>query len=163
MKEQDRLKKIRDFLLSEKKATWKQIKEATGIQDKELSYDLKNLIKKEEIEAEKDMKDRRITWYKLKDKNMVMAEVKRYETTEFILNMEKPAYYEVKGRKGNVNILLSTFYESEKAVTEKERLKTKKMVDTWVRQIKPGVGLLQPLKFKKIAVIFAFEKEGVKA
>lgn len=156
------MKKIRDVLLEKKKVTWKELRESTGIADKELSYDLKKLEANFEITWEKDRKDRRVTWYMLKNKNKALAETKRYETTEFILGMKEPDYYEVKGTKGRMNILLSCFFESEEPVSEQDRSKTKRMFDTMMKQMKPGMILLEPHKFKKMTMVFAFERQGVK-
>ena len=62
MKENERLKKIRDLLLQQQKANWNYILEKTGIQSKELSYDLMKLIRNGEITTEQDTKTRRTTW-----------------------------------------------------------------------------------------------------
>lgn len=84
MREDERLKKIRDLLLQHSKANWTCIAEKTGIQSKELSYDLMKLIRNGEISTEQDTKDRRITWYILKDQKKALAESKRFESIEFI-------------------------------------------------------------------------------
>jgi hypothetical protein len=87
MKRQDRLKKIRDYLLAQKKANYTKIKNAIEIQDKELSDDLKYLIEKGEVTARKELSDRRKTWYSLKDRNVTLAESRRFEAIEFIKNL----------------------------------------------------------------------------
>jgi len=87
MKENERLKKIRDLLLQQQKANWTYILEKTGIQSKELSYDLMKLIRNGEITTEQDTKTRRTTWYILKDQDKALAESKRFESIEFIQSL----------------------------------------------------------------------------
>jgi DNA-binding MarR family transcriptional regulator len=94
MKEKERLNKIRECLVQSKRASWTDISNATRIQPKELSYDLKKLLGSREITTEHDTKDRRKTWYMLTDKKRTKAEIKRYEATEFIFSLKNPLYLE---------------------------------------------------------------------
>jgi DNA-binding MarR family transcriptional regulator len=115
MKEKERLHEIRSYLIQREKATWTEISNATRIQPKELSYDLRKLLDKREITTEQDAKDRRKTWYTLSSKKKTEAETKRYETTEFILGLKNPLYREVPLeetlRKLRLHAKLGFFFE----------------------------------------------------
>src|SRR3990170_8829339 len=106
MKENERLKKIRDLLLQQQKANWTYILEKTGIQSKELSYDLMKLIRNGEITTEQDTKTRRTTWYILKDQDKALAESKRFESIEFIQSLGP-----------ELNFILSKRFDSAKALS----------------------------------------------
>jgi len=97
MKQQERLKKIREFLISNEpeEVTWTEISTATKILPKELASDLRKLIEKGEITSRQDTRDRRKTLYRLRDKSKANSEVERYETTEFILGLKNPLYLEI--------------------------------------------------------------------
>ena len=79
--------KIQDYLLQQSKATWTEISEATNIQPKELSSDLKKLLDKKVLLTEQDRTDRRKTWYWLKDRNKALAESKRFEAIDSISSL----------------------------------------------------------------------------
>lgn len=161
MKEEDRLKKIRDLLLQWKKANWTKILEETGIQSKELSYDLMKLIRNREITTEQDTKDRRITWYMLKDVNKAQAESRRYETTEFIENMKEPISYETKRKIGRYTILISAFGETQTADRQEEQTKLQQTLDKALKNLpKDNLMGLEAFDFLKLAIVFAYQKEG---
>ena len=111
MKVKERKKKIRDLLLELKTASWSDIQTKTKIQPKELSYDLKDLLNKKEITAEKDTKDRRKTWYKLVDDDKTKAESSRYEVIEFIESLKDPFSIELKAKEGPYKTYQSIFLE----------------------------------------------------
>jgi DNA-binding MarR family transcriptional regulator len=113
MKEEERFRKIRDFLLEHKEATWTEIQKHTNIQSKEISNDLKNLINKGEIICEKRMKDRRKTWYMLKDERKTHTEKKRYESIKFIEDLNDPIYNEKSFPKKDYEISVSWFLEGK--------------------------------------------------
>jgi hypothetical protein len=93
-KEPERLNKIRGYLLEHKKATWTEISTATRIQPKELCGDLRKLLDKREVVCEQDTKDRRKTWYELSNERRSNAEVERFKTIEFLLNLKNPEFDE---------------------------------------------------------------------
>jgi len=110
MREEERLKKIRDVLLKRKKATWTEIQKETTIPSKELSYDLKKLLRKGEVIAEQDMKDRRKTWYMLQDEKKALTESKRFECIEFIQSMGPDVNFaEAKATKHGIHCQCSVF------------------------------------------------------
>jgi hypothetical protein len=96
MKQKQRLNKIRTYIIQQKKATWTEISNATRIQPKELSGDLKHLLNRNEVTCEQDTKDRRKTWYMLRDEKRSNAEVERFKAIEFLLSLENPRFMENK-------------------------------------------------------------------
>ena len=124
MKEKERLHEIRDFLIQQEKATWTEISNATRIQPKELSYDLRKLLNNKEITTEQDAKDRRKTWYMLSSKKKTEAETKRYETTEFILSLKNPVYIESRFedtlKKFRIQGKTGIFFEETENIKAKE-------------------------------------------
>jgi len=162
MREDERLKKIRDLLLQQSKANWTCIAEKTGIQSKELSYDLMELIRNGEISTEQDTKDRRITWYILKDQKKALAESKRFETIEYIRNLGPDVNFaETEISEGKYHAKLGVF--TNRKDVSKETLENvassmaKMLFPLLFAQIK-----LENLKIKssfKNAYIMALEKE----
>ena len=61
-----------------------------------------------------------------------------------------------------MNILMSCFFESQERVSEEDFNETKKKFDTMLKGIKVGATLLETHEFSKIAMAFAFERQGVK-
>jgi len=118
MKENERLRKIRDFLLRKKRAIWTDIQKNTGIQPKELSYDLKELLKRGEIICEQNMHDRRKTWYMLKDERRTHTELRRYEAIKFIENLSNPSFKEEAKKVEDYEVVMSWFFEG----TDKKKL-----------------------------------------
>lgn len=103
--------------MQQEKATWTDISNATKIQPKELSYDLRKLLDNREITTEQDTKDRRKTWYMLRSKKKALAEIRRYETTEFILGLKNPSYdeviHEIPYKKFKMCMKIGTFVEGK--------------------------------------------------
>ena len=124
MKGKERLHEIRNYLMQQEKATWTEISNATRIQPKELSYDLRKLLDKREITTEQDAKDRRKTWYILSNKKKTEAETKRYETTEFIHNLKEPVYLESHFKdtlkKFKIHGMTGIFFEETESVSGKD-------------------------------------------
>ena len=111
MRAKERKMLILKMIQKLKKASWSEIHQVTNIQSKELSYDLKDLLLDDKIIAEKDIRDRRKTWYKLVDKDKTKAELTRYETVEFIESLEEPFSIELKAEEGGYKTIQSWFME----------------------------------------------------
>ena len=167
MKEKERLKKTRDFLFEHGKATWTDISKETGIQSKELASDLKKLLKNE-ISVEQDSKDRRKTWYMLRDKDRTHAESKRYEVVENIENLKEPLFVEVEAEKDGFKVLASYFFEGpiisiarksfdldrdiKRPMQEALEQVTKQAVEIMRTQ-----DILEPPVFTKFVTVWAYE------
>ena len=124
MKEDLRLKKIRDYLLKNEKATPTQIGKGTNIrQSKQLSADLQKLNEQKEITWEPDPKDRRKKWYSLKNRERSIAESKRYDSLKFIENLKDPFYYEATVQEDGYRVLLSYFMEGPAISGEDQDIK----------------------------------------
>ncbi|NIO38545.1 hypothetical protein GTO27_12740 [Candidatus Bathyarchaeota archaeon] len=164
MRKEDRLKRIRDVLLQQEKATWTEIHEKTKISTKELSYDLKELLDSKEITCEQDTKDRRRTWYMLKDKQRAFMESRRYDTTDFIMSMKEPIFQERQIKKDPYKALISIFGEAPSLDRKKERDYLKQFLDELPLELAMGAvglkGIFEKHKIEKFALVFAFEKEG---
>lgn len=111
LKAKERKIKILKLIQKLKKASWSEVQKETGIQSKELSYDLKELLKNNKIIAEKDIGDRRKTWYKLVDNDQTKAELNRYEVIDFIESLKDPFFLELKAEEGPYKVLQSWFLE----------------------------------------------------
>jgi DNA-binding MarR family transcriptional regulator len=162
MREDERLKKIRDLLLQQSKANWTCIAEKTGIQSKELSYDLMKLLRNGEITTEQDTKDRRITWYMLKDQKKALAESKRFESIEFIRSLGVDVNFaEAEAKDKEFRSKCSVFTNDE--ALSKEVLQ--KVADDMAKGVLLGLRAkitMEKLKIKpsfKNAYIITLEKE----
>ena len=119
MKQQERLKRIREFLISNepREVTWTEIFTATKILSKELASDLRKLIERGEVTSRKDTKDRRKTLYRLRDRKKANAEAKRSETAEFILNLKDPLYlelpHEIPYKEFKIHMKTGIFFEGK--------------------------------------------------
>ena len=166
MKRQDRLKKIRDYLLAQKKVNYTQIRNATGIQDKELSDDLKYLIKKGEVTPKKELADRRKTWYVVKDKNKTLAESRRFEAIEFIKNLGPDMKFSEAQSKYSKFQVKATVFTNQKDYSEQQLMYEAKniaegMGDSLTRLIKAQNLKIEP-SFKYAAVVTLETEKGVK-
>jgi hypothetical protein len=162
MKEEEWMNKIRDFILKQKRASWKQIRAALDIPDKELSYCLKKSLNRRELQAEKDTKDRRITWYSLREKarNKINTEVRRYRVEEFLGNMKESNSHESVKEEGDLKITFSVFAEAEGKTAEWPENDLEKV---FVAFEPLGDTLLKKTGAEKLAIFVGFEKkEGVK-
>jgi len=163
MKENERLKKIRDYLLKHGKATWTDISTATNKQPKELASDLRKLIASKEITTEQDRKDRRKTWYMLRDKTKALAEVKRYDASEFLDSLKNPLSFEITIPKGKFQAHISVFAEAKGYDPEKERKSLELMAMQTKKSLEDSsINFWQPGTFDKIVLFFAVEEKGVK-
>ena len=160
MKENERLNKIRDLLLQQRKATWTEIQTKTCIQSKELSYDLRKLIDKKEVTTEQDVKDRRKTWYALKEKTKTIAEVKRYNAIQIMDSLKDPLSFEISVPKSGFQAHISVFAEAKGFDPEKERkslelmaMQTKKSLEN------TNIDFWQPETFDKVVLFFAVEEK----
>ena len=162
MKENERLKKIRDLLLQQQKANWTYILEKTGIQPKELSYDLMKLIRNGEITTEQDTKDRRKTWYMLKDQNKALAESKRFESIEFIQSLGPELIFaEAESKMKGFHCKTSVFTDQKNVPKQNMEKIAKTMTDSFIPMLIEKFEL-EKLKTKpsfKNAYIITLEKE----
>jgi hypothetical protein len=162
MKENERLKKIRDLLLQQQKANWTSILEKTGIQSKELSYDLMKLIRNGEITTEQDTKDRGKTWYMLKDQNKALAESKRFESIEFIQSLGPELNFAEAESKMKGLHCKSSVFTNQKNVPKQDMEKIAKTItDSFIPMLIKKFEL-EKLKTKppfKNACIITLEKE----
>ena len=157
MKEKERLKRIRDLLLQEQKANWTYILEKTGIQPKELSYDLMKLIRNGEITTEKDTKDQRKTWYVLKDQNKALAESKRFESIEFIRSLgPEVSFAQAESRIKGFQCKSSVFTEQKNASQKDMEKVAKTMADLFISTLIKKIELEKPktkLSFKSVYIL----------
>jgi len=162
IKENERLKKIRDLLLRQQKANWAYILEKTGIQPKELSYDLMTLIRNGEITTEQNAKTQRTTWYILKDQNKALAESKRFESIEFIQSLGLELNFAEAESKMKGLHFKSSFFTNQKKVPKQDMEKiVKTMTDLFIPMLIKKFEL-EKLKTKpsfKNAYIITLESE----
>ncbi len=157
MKEYERLKRIRDLLLREQKANWTYILEKTGIQPKELSYDLMKLIRNGELTTEQDAKDQRKTWYVLKDQNKALVESKRFESIEFIRSLGPEVIFaQAESRMKGFQCKSSVFTEQKNASKKDMEKVAKTMADLFISTLIKKIELEKPktkLSFKNVYVL----------
>lgn len=157
MKEYERLKRIRDLLLREQKANWTYILEKTGIQPKELSYDLMKLIRNGELTTEQDAKDQRKTWYLLKDQNKALVESKRFESIEFIRSLGPEVIFaQAESRMKGFQCKSSVFTEQKNASKKDMEKVAKTMADLFISTLIRKIELEKPktkLSFKNVYVL----------
>ncbi len=157
MKEYERLKRIRDLLLREQKANWTYILEKTGIQPKELSYDLMKLIRNGELTTEQDAKDQRKTWYVLKDQNKALVESKRFESIEFIRSLGPEVIFaQAESRVKGFQCKSSVFTEQKNASKKDMEKVAKTMADLFISTLIKKIELEKPktkLSFKNVYVL----------
>ena len=157
MKEYERLKRIRDLLLREQKANWAHILEKTGIQPKELSYDLMKLIRNGELTTKQDTKDQRKTWYILKDQNKALAESKRFESIEFIRSLGPEVIFaQAESRMKGFQCKSSVFTEQENASKKDMEKVAKTMADLFIPTLIGKIELERPktkLSFKNVYIL----------
>jgi DNA-binding MarR family transcriptional regulator len=174
MKQDLRLKKIRDYLLTHDKATPSEIAKETGImQPKELADDFKKLSRRGEIVWEEDPKDRRKRWYRLKRKDKALAESRRYDVVKYIESMREPFFAEAKAGEDDYKVLASIFYEGPVTSVIKESKKTeecKKFLQEKLEEAsKTLVGtmrthdIFEPYLNTKMVVVWAYEVPEEKA
>ena len=157
MKEYERLKRVRDLLLREQKANWTYILEKTGIQPKELSYDLMKLIRSGELTTEQDAKDQRKTWYMLKDQNKALAESKRFESIEFIRSLGPEVNFaQAESRMKGFHCKSSVFTEQKNASKKDMEKVAKTMADLFIPTLIGKIELEKPktkLSFKNVYIL----------
>jgi hypothetical protein len=157
IKEYERLKRIRDLLLREQKANWAYILEKTGIQPKELSYDLMKLIRNGELTTKRDTKDQRKTWYILKDQNKALAESKRFESIEFIRSLGPEVNFaQAESRMKGFQCKSSVFTEQENASKKDMEKVAKTMADLFIPTLIGKIELEKPktkLPFKNVYIL----------
>jgi hypothetical protein len=157
IKENERLKRIRDLLLREQKINWNYIVEKTGIQSKELSYDLMKLIRNGEITTEQDTKDPRKTWYKLKDQSKALAESKRFESIEFIHSLGPEINFAQAESRIKGFQCKSTVFTDQKNASKKDMEKVAKtMADLFIPTLIKKIELEEPKtkpSFKNVYIL----------
>jgi hypothetical protein len=157
MKEYERLKRIRDLLLREQKADWTYILEKTGIQPKELSYDLMKLIRNGEITTKQDTKGQRKTWYMLKDQNKASAESKRFESIGFIRSLGPEVNFaQAESRIKGFQCKSSVFTEQKNASKKDMEKVAKTMADLFIPTLIKKIELEKPktkLSFKTVYIL----------
>ena len=157
MKQNERLKRIRDLLLREQKGDWTYILEKTGIQPKELSYDLMKLIRNGEITTKKDTKDQRKTWYMLEDQNKALTESKRFESIEFIRSLgPEVSFAQAESRIKGFQCKSSVFTEQKNASKEDMEKVAKTMADLFIPTLVKRIELEKPktkLSFKNVYIL----------
>jgi len=156
-KENERLKRIRDLLLQQQKANWTYIQEKTGIQPKELSYDLMKLIRNGEITTKQDTEDQRKTWYMLKDQNKALAESKRFESIEFIYSLGPEVNFaQTESRMKGFQCKSSVFTEQKNASKKDMEKVAKTMADLFIPTLIKKIELEKPktrLSFKNVYIL----------
>lgn len=157
MKQNERLKRIRDLLLREQKVDWTYVLEKTGIQPKELSYDLMKLIRNGEITTKKDTKDQRKTWYMLEDQNKALTESKRFESIEFIRSLgPEVSFAQAESRINGFQCKSSVFTEQKNASKEDMEKVAKTMADLFISTLIKRIELEKPktkLSFKNVYIL----------
>lgn len=157
MKQNERLKRIRDLLLREQKVDWTYVLEKTGIQPKELSYDLMKLIRNGEITTKKDTKDQRKTWYMLEDQNKALTESKRFESIEFIRSLgPEVSFAQAESRIKGFQCKSSVFTEQKNASKEDMEKVAKTMADLFISTLVKRIELEKPktkLSFKNVYIL----------
>ncbi len=157
MKQNERLKRIRDLLLREQKVDWTYILEKTGIQPKELSYDLMKLIRNGEITTKKDTKDQRKTWYMLEDQDKALAESKRFESIEFIRSLGPEVNFaQAESKIKGFQCKSSVFTEQKNASREDLEKVAKTMADLFIPTLIKKIELEKPkakLSFKNVYIL----------
>jgi len=157
MKQNERLKRIRDLLLREQKVDWTYVLEKTGIQPKELSYDLMKLIRNGEITTKKDTKDQRKTWYMLEDQNKALTESKRFESIEFIRSLgPEVSFAQAESRIKGFQCKSSVFTEQKNASKEDMEKVAKTMADLFIPTLVKRIELEKPktkLSFKNVYIL----------
>ena len=157
MKQNERLKRIRDLLLREQKVDWTYVLEKTGIQPKELSYDLMKLIRNGEITTKKDTKDQRKTWYMLEDQNKALTESKRFESIEFIRSLGPEVIFaQAESRMKGFQCKSSVFTEQKNASKEDMEKVAKTMADLFIPTLIKKIELEKPktkLSFKNVYIL----------
>jgi hypothetical protein len=163
MKENERLKRIRDLLLKQQRVNWTYILEKTGIQSKELSYDLMKLIRNGELTTEQDTQDRGKTWYMLKDQNKALAESKRFESIEFIQSLGPEVNFaQTESRMKGFQCKSSVFTEQKNASKKDMEKVAKTMADLFIPTLIKKIELEEPktkLSFKNVYIL-TLEKVG---
>jgi hypothetical protein len=112
-KRKETMNQIRRLLLKEDR-TWQQLLNEVKRSPATLGVFLEELMKNGEVSDYTDSKDRRITFYTMKNKEKASAEIERYETTEFIFSLKNLLYAEkpfedVNGKhkiKGKIGIFM---------------------------------------------------------
>ncbi len=157
MKQNERLKRIRDLLLREQKVDWTYVLEKTGIQPKELSYDLMKLIRNGEITTKKDTKDQRKTWYMLEDQNKALTESKRFESIEFIRSLgPEVSFAQAESRIKGFQCKSSVFTEQKNASKGDMEKVAKTMADLFISTLIKRIELEKPkakLSFKTVYIL----------
>lgn len=96
----------------------------------------------------------------LRDKNKVLAEVKRYDASEILDSLKNPLSFEIMVPKGKFQAHISVFAEARGYDPEKERkslelmaMQTKKSLEN------TSINFWQPETFGKVVLFFAVEEK----
>jgi hypothetical protein len=159
-KESQRLNEIRTFLLEKEKVTWTEISNATRIQPKELSGDLKYLLGRKEIMCEQDTEDRRKTWYILNDKKTTCAEIKLYEAKGIIVSMEDTENFEKFIKEFEVNVEIMTTDSMDEIITKKAKKREISLEEFLEAMNKPKYFSAEEMftKANEIEIIISFRR-----
>jgi len=166
MKKEERIHRIRDVLLKMPVTGFKDIQDKTGIADKELASDLKELLESGEISREISKKDARRKEYRLNNQRKALVESKRFAAVEFIKNLGPDINFaEAKKRKYGFLSRCSTFTNQKDIDME--------MMNSMAHRV--AAGLLENIRIEldtkqlegidssyKIAYVVTMEKEDVK-
>ena len=162
MMEKERLNKIRELLLQQKKVTWTEILEKTCLASADLSYDLLALIRNGEIRTEgKTLSNLADCEYILIDRNRTLAEAKRHETIQFIENIKKPLFNEAQTSEDRHKMFISVFAESQTLDNQKELEFLQQMLDDAMKNLSLTFSIkeIERYRINKLALVFAFERK----
>jgi len=163
MMEKERLNKIRELLLQQKKVTWTEILEKTGLASADLSYDLLKLIRNGEIRSERITRSNRVIdcEYILIDRNRTLAEAKRHETIQFIENIREPLFNEAQTSEGQYRTFISVFAESQTLDNQKELEFLQQRLDDAMKNLSLTFSIkeIERYRINKLALVFAFERK----
>lgn len=151
-KRKETINRIRRILLEHEKVTWQHLLNEIKRSPATLSDILRQLIRNGEIITETDPEDRRITYYILSDKKKAQTEIKRYETTTFILSLKDPVYDEKHVQlESGIYVTVGVFSE----LGEEDKVK----VPTISVGMLP-IDWLEPLyeSARKFALVLTFER-----
>ncbi len=138
------------LLLKDGKKTWAELLKNVECSSSTLSKILKEMMVSGEIISETNPQDRRITWYRLKDKSKAEVEIKRYLAAKFLESMKNPRVKEEIHKIADYKITIGLYVEGKELPSEPFLDFTPKMM----------AELSQFLGFKKAAIVITAEKES---
>jgi hypothetical protein len=159
-KRKETLNQIRKFLL-EKDRTWQELLSEIKRSPATLSVFLAEFMKNKDVSAYTDLKDRRITYYTLNDKKKTNAEIKLYETSEFILSIENTEGFEKLIKEFEVNVEIATIGSEDKVMFEKAQKKEISLEEFLESMGKTKYSSTEEMfkKADKIEIIISFTKK----